>query len=197
MLFVGMDFVESINLPVSKVWHFSHSMFSYTKVTLAPSKFKRKKLLLNSKNQLWCFDLAYFDKQAKLHNHVEYLPVLPHLIDRTVDAKLIEKKDSVDKFCAFLTKLIIKNFSKNFGCTGEQNLLVSVKNFAKPEEYKFTLQGLKQRLHLLNVHYDSWKKHFTVTRKIMHTNSFKKCLNTLQPWTPKNCSIDLIPKNIK
>ena len=47
-----------------------------------------------------------------------------------------------------------KDHPKKIGLTSEQNLLVSLKNYAKLKEYKFTLQGMRPKLHLLNVQYD-------------------------------------------
>ena len=44
------------------------------------------------------------------------------------------------------------------GSTREQNLLDSFRNLAKLKEYKFTLQCVRPRLHLLNVQYDPWRK---------------------------------------
>ena len=73
---------------------------------------------------------------------------------------------------------------KNFVLTRERNLLQSLKNFAQPNEYKFTLQWLRPKLLLLNLQYDPWKIHFIVTWKIMDTSTFN-CLNSSQPRIPK------------
>ena len=43
----------------------------------------------------------------------------------------------------------------------------------------------------------SLKKKSTSTWKIMDTSKLTNCLNSKQPNSRKNCSIDLIPKNIK
>ena len=84
---------------------------------------------------------------------------------------------------------------KNYGSIGEQSLLESVKSYAKLNEFKFNLQWVRLRLHLLNVQCDPWKINITVGREIMSTSKFTKCLNSSQPWNrEKNCSLDLIPK---
>ena len=125
-------------------------------------------------------DLAYVDKLAKDINGVKYLLVRQHLFDRTVDAKGMKTKDSKETVRAFLTIIAKKNWPKKFGVTSEQNLLESVKNCAKLKEYKFTLQWVRPRLHLLNVQYDPWKIYFTVTWKTMETSTSTKWRNSLQ-----------------
>ena len=44
------------------------------------------------KNEIWCMDLAYVDKLAKVNNRVKYLLVRQDLFDRTLDAKGTKKK---------------------------------------------------------------------------------------------------------
>ena len=92
------------------------------------------------KNEIWCTDLAYVDKLAKDNNGVKYLLVRQDLFDRTVDAKGIKSKDSKETVLAFLSMITKKNRPKKFGLTREQNLLESLKSYAKLKEYKFTLQ---------------------------------------------------------
>ena len=125
-------------------------------------------------------DLACVDKPAKVNNSVKYFLVRQDLFDRTVDAKGMKTKDSKETVCAFLTMITKKNRPKKFGLTREQNLLESLKNYAKLKEYKFTLQWVRPRLHLLNVQYDPWKIYFTVTWMNMDTGTLKKCLTSLQ-----------------
>ena len=117
-----------------------HSKPSYTKFTLATRKFKRLKAFARFKNEIWCTDLANVDKLAKDNNGVKYLLVRQDLFDRTVDAKGIKSKDSKETVRAFLSLITKKNRPKKFGLTREQNLLESLKNYAKLKEYKFTLQ---------------------------------------------------------
>ena len=96
-------------------------------------------------------DLAYVDKLAKDNNGVSYLLVRKDLFDRTVDAKRMKTKDCKETVQAFLTKIKKRIDPKKIGLTREQNLLESLKNYAKLKEYKFTLQWVRPRLHLLNV----------------------------------------------
>ena len=92
------------------------------------------------KNEIWCMVLAYVDKLAKDNNGVKYLLVRHDLFDRTVDAKGIKSKDSKETVRAFLSMITKKNRLKKFWADKEQNLLESLKNYAKLKEYKFTLQ---------------------------------------------------------
>ena len=92
------------------------------------------------KNENWCMDLAYIDKLVKDNNGVKYLLVRQDLFDRTVDAKRMKTKDSKETVLAFLNMITKKNRPKKIGLTKEQNLLESLKNYAKLKEYKFTLQ---------------------------------------------------------
>ena len=90
--------------------------------------------------EIWCMDLAYVDKLAKDNNGVKYLVVRQDLFDRTVDARGMKTKYSRDTVRAFLTMITKQNRPKKIGLTREQNLLESLKNYAKLKEYKFTLQ---------------------------------------------------------
>ena len=92
------------------------------------------------KDEILCKDLAYVDKLAKNNNGVKYLLVRQDLFDRTVDAKRMKTKDSKETVRAFRTMLTKKNRSKKIRLTREQNMLESFKNYAKLNEYKFTLQ---------------------------------------------------------
>ena len=92
------------------------------------------------KNEVWCVNLAYVDKLAKDNNGVKYLLVRQDLFDRTVDGKGMKTKDSKETVRAFLTMITKQNRAKKIGLTREQNLLERVKNYAKLNEYIFTLQ---------------------------------------------------------
>ena len=85
------------------------------------------------KNEIWCIELAHVDNLAKKNNGVKYLLVRK-------DAKGMKTKDSNDTVCAFLTMITIKNPPKTIAMTREQNLVESLKKYAKPKEYTFTLQ---------------------------------------------------------
>ena len=112
------------------------------------------KAFASFKNEIWCMDLAHVDKLAKDNKGVEYLLVRQDLFDRTVDAKGMKTKDSKETVRALLTMITKKNQPKKFGLTREQIFLESSKNYAKLREYNFTLQWVRPKVHLLNVHYD-------------------------------------------
>ena len=84
-------------------------------------------------------DMAYVDKLAKDNNGVNYL-VRQDLFDRNVDARGMKTEDSKETVRAFLTMITKKNRPKKYGLKREQNLLESLKIYAKLKEYKFTLQ---------------------------------------------------------
>ena len=110
------NLVKTSNLSVSKVRQFLHSKPSYTKFTLATRKFKRMKAFARFKNECWCMDLAYVDKLAKDKNGVKYLLVRHDLFERTVDAKGMKTKDSMETVRAFLTMFTKKKRpKKNLG----------------------------------------------------------------------------------
>ena len=50
------------------------------------------------KNEIWCMGLAYVDKLAKGNNDVNYLLVRQELFERTLDAKGMKTKDSMETF---------------------------------------------------------------------------------------------------
>ena len=135
------NLLKASNLSVSKVRQFLHSKPSYTKFTPATREFKRMIAFARfEKKKNWCMDLAYVDKLAKDNNGVRYLLVRQDLFDRTVDAKRMKSKDSKDTVRAFLSMITKKNRHKKFRLKREQNLLESLKSYAKLKEYKFTLQ---------------------------------------------------------
>ena len=68
--------------------------------------------MLDSKQEIWCMDLAYVDKLAEGKNGVKYLLVRHDLFDRTIDAKGLKTKDSKERVRAFLTMITIKNRPK-------------------------------------------------------------------------------------
>ena len=109
------NLVKASNLSVSKVRQFLHSKPSYTKFTLATRKFKRMKAFARFKNEIWCMDLAYFDKLGEDNDGVKYLLVRHDLFDRTVDAKGMKTKDSKETVRAFLTMITENNRPKKMG----------------------------------------------------------------------------------
>ena len=98
---------------------------------------------------------------------------------------------------AFLT-MITKKMTQQKIDKGTEIAIEFEKKIAKLEKFKFTLPWVRPRLNLMNVEYDPWNIHFTVTWKIIDTSTFKNCLSLSQPWFPeKNYSVDLIPGDIK
>ena len=134
------NLVKASNLSVSKVRQFLDSKPSFTKFTPATRNFNRRMAFARFRNEICRVDLACVDKLAKDNNGVKYLLIRQDLFDRTVDAKGMKTKDSMKTVRAYLTMITKKNRPKQLGLTGEQNLLESLKNYAKLKEYKVTLQ---------------------------------------------------------
>ena len=127
------NLVEASNLSVSKVRQFLHLKPSYTKFTLATRKFKRMKAFARFKNEIWCMDLAYVDKLAKDNNGVKYLLIPQDLLDRTVDAKGMKRKDSKENFRAFLTMVTKKNRPKKVWLDKGREFAGEFEKFCKAE----------------------------------------------------------------
>ena len=106
------NFARAAKLSPLKVRAFLHSKASYARFTQATRKFKRMRVFPRFKNEIWCMDLAYFDKLAKDNNGVKYLLVRQDLFDRTVDAKGMKTKDSKETVKTF-TKMITKKNRPN------------------------------------------------------------------------------------
>ena len=85
-------------------------------------------------------DLAYVDELAKDNNGVKHILVRRDLFSRTVDSEGMKIKDSKETVRAFSTMITKKNRTEKIGLTREQNLLESLKIYAKLKEYNFTLQ---------------------------------------------------------
>ena len=192
------NLVKTSNLSVSKVRHILHSKQSYTKFTPARRKFKRMKAFARFKNKIWCMDLAYVDKLAKNNNSVKYLLVRQDLFDRTVDAKGMKTKNSKETVSAFLTMITKKNrpkknwvdrgteFAGEFKkvCKAEEIQIYSTMSETKAEFAERTIRSLKNILY-----------------RYMEDNGYKyihKLTQFVTTLTSRiNCSIDLIPKNVK
>ena len=85
----------------------------------------------------------------------------------------------------FRLKLQKRIDPRKIGSIRERKMLESLRIFARLKEYKFILQWVRLRLHLLKVQYDLWKIYFTVTWKTMGTSTFTNCLNSLKNWCPE------------
>ena len=59
--------------------------------------------------EIWCTDLAYFDKLAKITNGVKYLLVRQDLFIRNVDAKGMKTKESEETVRAFSSMITKKD----------------------------------------------------------------------------------------
>ena len=197
-LCVERNLVKASTLSVSKVRQFLHSKPSYTKFTFATRKFKRMKAFAGFKNEIWCLDLAYVDKLAKDNNGVKYLLVRQDLFDRTVDAKGMKTKDSKGTFRAFPT-LITKNnhprkiwVDKGTDFAGEFRKLFKSKGiqiYCTMSETKAALAERTKR---------SFKKivyHYMEDHGYKYIHKLTQFVTTLN--SRRNCSIDLIPKNVK
>ena len=192
------NLVKASNLSVSKVRQFLHSKPSYTKFNLATRKFKRMKAFARFKNEIWCMDLAYVDKLAKDNNGVKYLLVRQDLFDRSVDAKGMKSKDSKEAVRACLSMITKKNrpkknwvdkgtefageFKKLFKAEGIQ--IYSTMSETKAAFAERTIRSLKKILY-----------------RYMEDNRYKYIHKLTQFVTTRNsgrnCSIDLIRKNVK
>ena len=192
------NLVKASNLSVSKVRQFLHSKPSFTKFTLATRKFKRMKALARLKNEIWCMDLACVDKLAKDNNGVQYLLVRQDLFDRTVDAKGMKTKGSKKTVRAFLTMITKKNrhtiiwvdkgteFAGEFKklCKAQGIQLYSTMTETKAVFAERTIRSLK--IILYRYMEDNGDKY------IHKLTQFVTTLNSR-----RNCSIDLISKNVK
>ena len=98
--------------------------------------------------------MAYVDKRAKDKNGVKYLLVRQDLFDRTVDAKGMKTKDSKETVCAFLTMITKNNRPKKIWLDMGTKFAGDLKKLCTAEGKNLTLQGVRPRLHLLNVQYD-------------------------------------------
>ena len=150
------------------------------------------------KNEIWCMDFAYVDKLAKDNNGVKYLLVRRDLFDRTVDAKRMKTKDSKETIRAFLTMITKKNRPKKIWvdkgtefagefkklCKAEGLQIYSTMSETKAAFAERTIRSLKNILY-----------------RYMEDNGYKYIHKLTQFVTTlnsrRNCSIDLIPKNVK
>ena len=190
------NLVKASNLSVTKVRQFLHSKPSYTKFTLATRKFRSMKAFVRFKIEFWCMDLAYVDKLAKKTNGVKCLLVRQDLFHRTVDLKKTKTKDT--KETAFLTLITKKNcpnntwFYKGTEFDREFKKLckhVEEQNYSTRSETKAAFAERKMR-SLKNALYRYMEGNRC--RVIHKVTQFVTTLNSR-----RNCSIDLIPKNVK
>ena len=143
-------------------------------------------------------DLAYVDELAKDNNGKKYLLVRQDLFDRTVDAKGMKSKDSKETVRAFLTMITKKTRPKKIWVDKGTEFAGECKKFCKAEgiqtystksEIKAAFAGRTIRC-LKNILY-----------RYMEDNGYKYIHKMTQFVTTlnsrRNCSIHLIPKNVK
>ena len=156
------------------------------------------KALARFKNEIWCMDLAYVDKLAKDKTGVKYLLVPQDLFDRTVDAEEMKSKDSEETFRAFLSMITKKNRPNKFWVDKGTEVAGEFKKLCKAEGIKIysimseTKAAFAERTirSLKNIFYRYMED---IGYKYIHKLSqFDTTLNSR-----RNCSIDLIPKNVK
>ena len=75
------NLAKAARLSPLKVREFLHSKESYTRFTQATQKIKKIRAFAKLKIEIWCMDLAYFDKRAEDNNSVKYLLVRQDLFD--------------------------------------------------------------------------------------------------------------------
>ena len=103
---------------------------------------------------------------------LKFLLVRQDSFDRRPDAKGMLSKESKETVRASSSMITKTNRPKNVWVDRGQSLLESLKYSVKLKEYKSTLQGVRPRLHLLNLHYDHFKIFFTVMWMTMGKNTF-------------------------
>ena len=69
------NLAKAAKLSPLKFKEFLHSKTSYTRFIQATRIFERMRAFARIKNEIWCLDLAYVDKLAKVKNGVKYLLV--------------------------------------------------------------------------------------------------------------------------
>ena len=191
------NLVKASNLSVSNVRQFLHSKTCYSKFTFATRKFKRMKAFARFKNEIWCMDLAYVDKLVNVNNGVKYLLVRQDLFDRTVDAKEMKTKDSKETVRASVTMITKKRpkkiwvdkgteFAGEFRklCKAEGIQIYSTRSETKAAYAERTIRSLKNKLYRYLE--DNGYKYIEKSTQFVTTLSSRS-----------NCSMDLIPKNVK
>ena len=192
------NLMKASNLSASKVRQFLHSKPPYTKFFLATRKFKRMKAFARFKNEIWCMDLAYVDKLAKDNNGVKYLLVRQDLLDRTVDANGMKTKDSKETVRAFLTMITKKNRPKKIWVDKGTEFAGEFKKLCKAGGIQIHSTMSETKAAFAESTIRSLKN---ILYRYMEDNGYKYIrklhlfVTTLN--SRRNCSIDLIPKNVK
>ena len=192
------NLVKASNLSVSKVRQFLHSQPSYAKFTLATRKFNRMKAFARFKNEIWCMDLAYVEKLGKDKNGVKYLLVRHDLFDRTVDAKGMKTKVSKETVRAFLTTITKRKWPKKTGFDMVTEFVGDFKKICKAKGIESYSTMSETKVAFAERTIRSLKN---ILYRYMENNGYKYIYKLTQFVTTlksrRNCSIDLIPKNVK
>ena len=191
------NLVKASNQSVSKVRQFLYSKPSYTKFTLATRKFKPTKAFARFKNEIWCMDLAYVDKLAKDNNGVKCLLVRQDLFVRTVDAKGMKTKDSMETVRSFLSMITKKNRPNKIWADKGTEFTGEFRNFCKAEGLQIystmseTKAAFAERTirSLKNIRF-----RFIEDKGYNYIHNMSQFLTTLT--SRRNCSVDLLPKNV-
>ena len=99
---------KASNLSVAKVRKVSQSKTSYTNITLATRKFKKRKAFARFKKEIWYTGFAFVHELAKGNNGVKQLLVRQDLFQRKIDAKGMKtnvSKETVRAFSTMITKM--------------------------------------------------------------------------------------------
>ena len=143
-------------------------------------------------------DLAYVDKLTKDNNGVKYLLVHQDLFDRYVDEKGMKTKDSKETVRSFLTMITKKNRPKKFWVDKGTEIAGEFKKLCKAEGIQNYSTMSETTAAISERTMQSLKFIFY---RCMEDNGYKyihkltQFVITLK--SRRNCSIDLIPKNVR
>ena len=150
------------------------------------------------KYEIWCMDLVYLDQLTKDNIGVNYLLVHQDLFDRTVNAKGMKTKDSKETIRAFLTIITKKSLPKKFSVDPRTEFTGEFKTLCKAEAKQIYSTTSETRAAFDERTIRSLKN---VLYRYMEDNGYKYIHKLTQFVTTlisrRNCSKDLIPKNVK
>ena len=143
-------------------------------------------------------DWTYVDKLAIDNNGVKYILVRQDLFDRTVDAKGMKSKDSKETVPAFLPMITKKNRPKKFWVDKGTEFAGEFKKLFKAEGIQIDSTMSETKAAFAERTIRSLKN---ILYRYLEDNGYKYIHKLNQFVTSlksrRNCSIDLIPKNIK
>ena len=161
---------------------FLDSKPSYTKFTLATGKFKKLRQFARFRNEIWCMDLAFFDKLAEDNNGVKHLLGRQDLFGRTVDSKGVETKDCKQKVHAFMTMITENSKPKILRVDKRRDFCREFKKLYKAEWLRNHYKKGETKAASAEITIGFLKKVlFGYMEK--KTSTCTKCLNSLQFWS--------------